>query len=776
MDPFTPRPRTVGRKNNLSLSTKEYAKVTGTIASARRNRHRLEGEGEERTNGHVSPSDELRWREPSFISEESFVRAPLNSRIVSSTATTKSKGKAKEESLDSFPLEIQEAMVLEDLLFVLMGIEGTHITYHEDYSPEDDDALQGVRFAVSKRLDPSIRDLVERVLPLATYYTAISSFIEYRSHLDFGLVNHALCAALRDMLKDYQTLLSQLEHAFNTSPQFTLQKLWFYDAARNEALGLGGAKLKAVLSEIEAGADGISVKGGEVLSILHTRMQHTAGDPAARTLYGTLLRAAGRPYVEMLQQWTRTGTLTDPYEEFCVKESRFINRGTLEMDYTDEYWERRYTLRDGSTLGSLNKRHQAGVPPPRAGSGRLPGGACIPPLLESWKHKVLLAGKYLNVIRECGIEVQKVTSPRDDDLAIDDERFYKFIEDDYSHANSTLLQLLLRDQGLVPRLNCLKRCFFLSHSSYLTHFLDLAHTEYARRPRPHAHGDDVPFREDVRVTMATTGLYEWLLRIVNVSGVIGDDGDFGDGGNDEHHKKGKERDEKKPMLAIDALQLDFNVKFPLSLVISRKTILRYQLLFRFLLHLKHVEQALSAMWLEQQGPVWRRTNVPSEFAAWRLRLFVLRARMLAWVQQILAFVTQEVLEPNWRALETKLSKVTTVDQLLRDHVDFLDTCMKECMLTSSKLLNAFSKLIVTCSTFALYTTSFTRDANKALLAAETQEGDGGAKKRSDFLVRFETNFNHWLKIHVNCVQFYASSENVSLLPLVVRLNSIKPTS
>ena len=93
------------------------------------------------------------------------------------------------------------------------------------------------------------------------------------------------------------------------------------------------------------------------------------------------------------------------------------------------------------------------------------------------------------------------------------------------------------------------------------------------------------------------------------------------------------------------------------------------------------------MWLEQQGPVWRRTDVPPEFAAWRLRLFVLRARMLAWVQQIFAFVAHEVLEPNWRALEAKLSKVTTVDQLLRDHVDFLDTCMKECMLTSSKLLN-----------------------------------------------------------------------------------------
>jgi gamma-tubulin complex component 2 len=103
------------------------------------------------------------------------------------------------------------------------------------------------------------------------------------------------------------------------------------------------------------------------------------------------------------------------------------------------------------------------------------------------------------------------------------------------------------------------------------------------------------------------------------------------------------------------------------------------------------------MWLEQQGPVWRRTDVPPDFAAWRLRLFVLRARMLAWVQQILAFVTQEVLEPNWRALEAKLSKVVTVDQLLRDHVDFLDTCMKECMLTSSKLLNVSQRFISICA-------------------------------------------------------------------------------
>lgn len=243
---------------------------------------------------------------------------------------------------------------------------------------------------------------MERVLPLGTYYTAISSFIEGRSHLDFGLVNHALCAAIRDMLKvtfcpqeaapclilwlqDYQTLISQLEHSYTSSPLFSLQKLWFYvhptvhtlsliynlilelgyaddpspdsdssessSEEENEALGLGGAKLKAVLNEIDkkstgvGGGSGIAVKGGEVLTIIYERMLSMSGDPTAKLLYETLLRSAGVPYVSMLRTWISTGRLFDPYEELLVKESKFIDRGILEMDYTDEYWERRYTVR-----------------------------------------------------------------------------------------------------------------------------------------------------------------------------------------------------------------------------------------------------------------------------------------------------------------------------------------------------------------------------------------------------------------------------------------------
>lgn len=830
MDPYTPRTRPGTRKKNLTLSAKEYTKITGTIASVRRNRQLSDDIDEDiDTSVHSSRGNRRSNQEPSFIAETSFVRAPLNSRVGATSFSPKNKGKGREDVLDHLPVDLQEALILEDLLYVMMGMEGTHILYHPDYSPEDDDPLQGIRFVIASPLDPSIRDLTERILPLATYYTAISAFVESRSHLEFGLVNHALCAAIRDMLKDYQTLLSQLEHAFNTSAQFTLQKLWFYvhptvhtlsliyqlvleltttedddassisssssdpeQSARDEALGLGGAKLKAVLSEMTKSSTSaaIPVKGGEVLTVIYDRMQGMSGDPTARKVYGTLMNAAGAPYVEMLREWATTGRLHDPYEELCLKESKFISKGILEVDYTDEYWERRYTLRDGSTWSS--KRQHTGVPPPRTPGGRLPGGACIPPMLEGWKHKVLLSGKYLNVIRECGIEVQAIQPREEQKLSMDDEKLYKFVEDAYTHANRTLLRLLLQDQQLIPRLRSLKRYFFLSQASFLTHLLDLAHTEL-KKPAKSASivklqslldlalsSEDASFREDVKVTMANSGLYEWLLKVISVSGVIG--GEEGEGNPDmamhEDSKKDRDKDkeDKKGILAIDALALDYTVKFPLSLVISRKTILRYQLLFRFLLHLKHVEQSLASMWIEQKTAPWRRP-VPNhpEFEQWRLRVTHLRTRMLTFVQQILAFVTFEVLEPNWRALEVKLTKVTTVDQLLRDHVDFLDTCLKECMLTSAKLLRAYSRLIVTCSTFALYSASFTKSANQALAAAEAGHGDQAMGKRWEFLKKFESNFNHWFKFHLDCVQYYASSENVTLLPLVVRLSSIKTT-
>lgn len=60
--------------------------------------------------------------------------------------------------------------------------------------------------------------------------------------------------------------------------------------------------------------------------------------------------------------------------------------------------------------------------------------------------------------------------------------------------------------------------------------------------------------------------------------------------------------------------------------------------------------------------------------------------MTVFVQQFSYYITNEILEPNHNQLKDALSKVSTVDQVLQIHSDFLDSCLKECMLTNSKLL------------------------------------------------------------------------------------------
>lgn len=156
-------------------------------------------------------------------------------------------------------------------------------------------------------------------------------------------------------------------------------------------------------------------------------------------------------------------------------------------------------------------------------------------------------------------------------------RFYKSIEDGYTYANRTLLKLLMDDQQLVPRLRSLKHYFFLSQSSFLTNFMDLANSELRKPAKavsivklqslldlalnndsfdPVAH-----FREDVKVTMATSGLYDWLLKVVSVSGAIGAEGeDLMSAGLEAviEEPSGKDKDkDKKQLQGMSRGQVEF---------------------------------------------------------------------------------------------------------------------------------------------------------------------------------------------------------------------------
>jgi len=603
-----------------------------------------------------------------------------------------------------------------------MGYEAQYIRFNESYDPAvEQERLAGPCFKILPGLDPSLQDLTESMLKMATHYIAVVAFVEVQSREEFGTINHALCASIRKLLKEYLVLIAQMEHQLSTNQSFTLHVLHLHVLPTSHILSqlytLAQEMLRKnqlleedldsvddfddidnILEQLREGGElapgGMSkklCKGGNVLRLLTERLSCMSGDPAARDLLQGLLRDASRPYMAMLNEWLHHGGIKDPHSEFLIKEQKSIKRDRLEEDFTDQYWEKRYTIREND----------------------------VPPQLESVKDKVLLAGKYLNVVRECG-GVDISTEVKDVPKTFETPDFLHNVNAAYAHANSSLLNLLLTTHALPARLRSMKHYFFLDRSDFFSYFLYLSNSELKkpvkdvnvgklqslldlvlRQPGSVAAQDS--FKEDIKIHMNDQYLTKFLMGVVNVRG-------FDQDGNDEtaldRHRtpatQPAQEDDGK-MTGFEALEFKYSVPFPVSLVISSKTVVRYQILFRYLLSMRHLEALLTNSWEDHNKVIsWTHKSRPGDknLELWKRRMWTLRARMLSFVQQFMYYCTSEVIEPNWHTLMAKLNGTQTakregsaeqtvnrtVDELMEDHVDFLDTCLKECMLMNPKLL------------------------------------------------------------------------------------------
>ncbi|CAH1251170.1 TUBGCP2 [Branchiostoma lanceolatum] len=557
-------------------------------------------------------------------------------------------------ALGTLPMSLQEQAVVEDLLFTMMGVDGKYIQ-----ARAVNDKHGHRSFNVDPSLDVSMKELVNRVLPVCSHYSAVCRFMEEKSMPDYGQVNHALCAAMRNLAKEYLILVAQLEHQ-SRQGQLSLQKFWFYVQPCKRTLEI----LAAIAETVNKG----DCRGGAVLSLLHERTASLVGDSKAQDLCLYLTQAACVPYFEILERWIYKGIIVDPYAEFIVEEHESVIKEKIEKDYNDAYWEQRYTI--------CRER--------------------IPVFLEKVADKILSTGKYLNVIRQCGRDV-KCPAAEEIVYTLKERQYVEQIEKAYNYASRVLLDLLMEEKELMARLRSIKHYFLLDQGDLVVQFMDMAEDELKKDMediiptrlesllelalRTSVANAD-PYKDDLKVELLNYDLITQLFRILSI-----------------------ETKQEKALQAIDpteihisgleAFAFDYEVKWPLSLIINRKALTRYQMLFRHLFYAKHVERQLCNMWLNSKTAKQYDLQSPRWYSA----AFALRHRMLHFVQNYGYYMMFEVLEPNWHILEQNLKSVSNVDDVLHHHMDFLDKCLKDCMLTNTELLKIVSKLMVVCITF-----------------------------------------------------------------------------
>ncbi|CEG44915.1 gamma-tubulin complex component 2 [Plasmopara halstedii] len=568
--------------------------------------------------------------------------------------------------LSTYPPSVQETIILDDLLYVLLGVEGRYIqlAVTETRAVKTNQTVRSFKFGLSQPgMDPSLLTLSSRCLPLGEFYLKSIVYIEEFSRYEYGQVSHAFCAALKMLIKEYKIMIGQLEHqSRNADDHLTIQKLWY-----NVQPSLRTMEMLSLLVDNCR----TTIGGGSLLSEIQRIMSSLAGDSNARKVFSFLLERASVPYLKMVERWIYHGDLVDPYDEFMIRRDDQVSKEDVQDNPYSTYWQSRYTIRTSQ----------------------------VPLFLSRVAQKILTAGKYLNVFRTCS---RQMDCPFASEIvfASSESVYEELIDKAHGFASRVLLDLFLRENDLQNRLISLKHYFLMDQGDFFVDFMNVAEVELKLRadtlslPRLESllhlslqtsTCSSDPYKDDLQCFLAPHNLISHMEAI------------------HQRAQKGP-RDSLTTFEStsighpgykvIDAFTLDYNVKWPLSLVISCGALTKYQMIFRHIFFCKHVERQLCDAWLNHQA-----TKELSLRAALGPS-FCLRQRMLHFQQNFVYYMMFEVISPRWHDFQQKLVSAATVDDILEFQGEFLDICLKECLLTDPDLLRVLTKLMM------LYTALF----------------------------------------------------------------------
>lgn len=339
-------------------------------------------------------------------------------------------------------MDVQELLLVEDLLHVMMGLDGRFLQFKMEQPAAKSDEPPKLSVVVDPSLDPSLADLAHRIAPMGVYYVDVMRFVDNNSLFRCGLVNHAFSASVRWLTREYLTLLAQLETQHRAG-NLTLQRLWFYIQP--------SAQVMQILEHLTSEATQTYATGGALLNLIQQRGIKYGGDRQAQELFFHLMQQASVPYFEMLEHWIYDGEIRDPYGEFMIEERVDMRKEILSENVYDNYWSQRYTIRESQK----------------------------PPMLAKVADKILRAGKYLNVIRECQL---KVVNPHRAAITytLQERDYIEKIETAYTYSSRILLDMLLDEQNLLARLRSIKHYFLIDQGDFINHFMDTAEDELAK--------------------------------------------------------------------------------------------------------------------------------------------------------------------------------------------------------------------------------------------------------------------------------------------------------
>ena len=370
-----------------------------------------------------------------------------------------------------------------------------------------------------------------------------------------------------------------------------------------------------------------------------------------------------KPYFSMLGKWLYYGILEDLHSEFFVEETFSQSWGdSVNVKFEENYWDDKYIFSDKK----------------------------VPAFLQQIGYKIFLTGKYVNVIKvyDPKRELQKTLNLLDNyTYTLYSDELKECVEKAFDWANRQLVSIVMDEAKLIPRLQSIKRFYFMEQGDYFLHFMDLAEEELRKNVKNIsleklqnfldlsiriASTNSDPYKEDLSCNLTVYSTLEVLQAFQHYNTLK-------DNKKIEFENQLSYANLYGNKKGFECFNLDYSVKWPLNLVLSKSTLLRYQILFRYLFVLRYSERQLYATWQTFQEQ--RDLNNNRFF---RLASSLLQ-RMLHLSKTIIYHFLIEVVQRRWDELIHKLThSVDTFEDILAHHDAFLQGCFREALLFEKK--------------------------------------------------------------------------------------------
>ena len=582
-------------------------------------------------------------------------------------------------------------------------MNGKYFSYNENTS-----SIRHVIF-VDDSIDPSILNRIKPVLKAAYCASRLADFITEKTRFNNGQVVQALCQSLDVILKEFFQVIMSLDKKFK-GKEIGLHQFCFHLVPFTRTL----QSLLHLTFEIESQ----DIQGGALIRLLEDKISSVSGDRQLRTTYATLLDGCSKPFLDILNRWISTGSFTDSHLEFMILDSNKVPM-THEDQLSEDLLTSRHSLQSKNT----------------------------PRLLEDIQHKILLIGTYRNI--QCILNKNIIFSMKSS-LKWDRRIIQDAVNESYSDVNNALMTSLFQSGKLFDVMSAAKRFFFVENCDFVQNFLSNASSELSRTLKEvskqnlqgafdsalksSCFGND-PFSESVQLELSTSGLYDSLVKIIQNTSERP--------GSQSAPATVSSSIQRIPKIS-ELLSMTMKVDFPESMILNSKSLAKYQIVYRHLLQCNDLIRTLSI-------PLNR---VPLKVSAQLRQFEVMKHSMLQFVRTMHYYVCQNVLEPQWERFSTALRerRFTSVEEITNTHMNFLDTCLRECMLTNSKLVQLMGMIWSTCTKFS----ALVHELNNRIIARTLN--DSTFQEVMNKFTALHQHFLKYVRVLIEALQYYAARD------------------